>query len=63
MGCPFHNDVYVGVCTAYETPYVPSIRERESYCSRKDFKACPIYGTIFRRAMRSEDGSNGAMEQ
>ena len=63
MGCPFHNDVYVGVCTAYETPYVPSIKERENYCSKKNFKVCPIYETIFRKAMGTECGSSAPMEQ
>lgn len=58
MNCPLYKQEYVGVCIASKTPYVPTIAERNQFCSGAGFSDCPLFrscaGNMLRR--RTPDG-------
>lgn len=47
MHCPFFTEEnYVGVCSASQLPYVPSIDDLEKYCFTQKCRECRILRTF-----------------
>jgi hypothetical protein len=41
MSCPFFKEGYVGICTASESVYTPSIARIETWCFNRGHESCP----------------------
>ena len=47
----------VASCSAKNTPYVPSLRELESYCQSGRHTVCPAYLVSFENGGQAPEGS------
>lgn len=54
MTCHFFVEEYCGICLSQVATYIPSVAERQQYCSNSEFRRCPHYTIQGPRRIRVE---------
>jgi hypothetical protein len=55
MSCPFLKEGYVGICTASENVYIPSIARMETWCFSRGHESCPTVISYQIRTLREKN--------